>query len=392
VGQALREGLRTRGNVVAFVAKLRAGEAAFEDEATQGRTRSLAASLNYGFEHSFNEAERKQLALLHLFHAFVQVAAMQQVAGIPPEGASRLLDRAAEVGLLKAHGGGGYSIHPALPWFFRGLFEQHSAESRERALRAYVEVIASLGDSYHNLYMGGNRTVINALRAEEPNLPHARALARQRGCWTDVMRAMQGLRPLYYYTGRTTEWARLVEEIAPEFVDLAGGPSPGQEEHWHIFSGYLVEVERVARRWDEAERLQRRIVEWNRSRVRGEDHGSIRALIASLHDLGEIQRALVRPQCAELYLECFDLALQIGDRPGAAVAALKLGHSYVSVPALRSLDEAERWYQKSLELIPDGDHLNRAASLGELGSVANQAIRAGARSKQTNTRTLAVLK
>jgi hypothetical protein len=93
-----------------------------------------------------------------------------------------------------------------------------------------------------------------------------------------------------------------------------------------------------------------------------------------------------------LYLECFDLALQIGDRPGAAVAALKLGHSYVSVPALRSLDEAERWYQKSLELIPDGDHLNRAASLGELGSVANQAIRAGARSKQTKTRTLAVLK
>lgn len=57
VGQALRDALRTREQVEGFVARLRAGEAVFQDEATQGRTRSLAASLNYGFEHAFNEAE-----------------------------------------------------------------------------------------------------------------------------------------------------------------------------------------------------------------------------------------------------------------------------------------------------------------------------------------------
>jgi hypothetical protein len=43
VGQALRTRLRTREQIKGFVAKLRAGEAVFEDEASEGRTRSLAA-------------------------------------------------------------------------------------------------------------------------------------------------------------------------------------------------------------------------------------------------------------------------------------------------------------------------------------------------------------
>src|ERR1017187_5566006 len=87
VGQALRDGLHTREHVEEFVARLRAGEPVFEDEATQGRTRSLAASLNYGFDHAFNEAERKQLALLHLFQGFIQVGTLMEVAGVTPEAA-----------------------------------------------------------------------------------------------------------------------------------------------------------------------------------------------------------------------------------------------------------------------------------------------------------------
>ncbi|MEO8497669.1 MAG: CHAT domain-containing protein, partial [Planctomycetota bacterium] len=53
VGQALRDGLKTRDQITAFVDQLRAGEAAFDDEASEGRTRSLGASLSYGFEHAF---------------------------------------------------------------------------------------------------------------------------------------------------------------------------------------------------------------------------------------------------------------------------------------------------------------------------------------------------
>src|SRR5712691_9520266 len=77
VGQALRDGIRTREQVEAFVARLRAGEAAFQDEAEEGRTQSLGASLRYGFEHAFSEAERRQLAVLHLFQGFVDVDALE---------------------------------------------------------------------------------------------------------------------------------------------------------------------------------------------------------------------------------------------------------------------------------------------------------------------------
>jgi len=160
VGQALRHGLRTRAQVEAFVARLRSGEAVFEDEATQGRTRSLAASLNYGFEHAFNEEERRQVSLLHLFHGFVQAATFQHIAGVTREDGILLLDRAAEVGLLTAYGSGNYSIHPALPWFFRGLFEQQDPGARERSLRLYVEEMASLGNYYHGRYEGANRDVM----------------------------------------------------------------------------------------------------------------------------------------------------------------------------------------------------------------------------------------
>ena len=44
---------------------------------------------------------------------------LPEVRGLTREAGIALLDRAAEIGLLTAHGGGYYAIHPALPWYFR---------------------------------------------------------------------------------------------------------------------------------------------------------------------------------------------------------------------------------------------------------------------------------
>jgi hypothetical protein len=147
VGQALRDGRTTREQIEAFVDQLRAGEGAFEDEKSEGRSKSLGASLSYGFEHAFGEAERKQLALLHFFQGFVNVDVLRvmgdpkmdwclpEVRGLTREDAIALLDRAAEVGLLTPHGGGFYTIHPALPWYFKSLFEQHYAPTPSPHMR-----------------------------------------------------------------------------------------------------------------------------------------------------------------------------------------------------------------------------------------------------------------
>ncbi|MCP5120641.1 MAG: hypothetical protein GY953_58350, partial [bacterium] len=67
VGQVLREGLTSRGQIKGFVENLKAGEADFEDEQEEGRSKSLGASLSYGFETAFDETERRRLALLYPF-------------------------------------------------------------------------------------------------------------------------------------------------------------------------------------------------------------------------------------------------------------------------------------------------------------------------------------
>lgn len=158
VGQALREGWTTQEQIESFVERLRYGEAEFKDEVSEGRSKSLGASLSYGFEHAFSEEEHRQLALLHFFQGFVNVDVLRimsnpefdwclsEMWGLTRETDITLLNRAAEIGLLTAIGGGYYVIHPALPWFFRSLFDKYYASAAGdgqelRAVRAFVEAM-----------------------------------------------------------------------------------------------------------------------------------------------------------------------------------------------------------------------------------------------------------
>ncbi|MFT4555377.1 MAG: tetratricopeptide (TPR) repeat protein [Planctomycetaceae bacterium] len=456
VGQTLRDGLKTREQITTFVDKLRAGEAAFDDEASEGRTRSLGASLSYGFENAFTADQRRSLALLHLFQGFVDVAVLQMmgesetdwcldaVRGLTRNEGMGLLDRAADVGLLTAaHGVGYYTIHPALPWFFKSLFDEYFLASRaasapgssegvtddesagsppplaEDATLAFVEAIGELGNYYHNQYGAGNRDVIGALSAEEANLLHARRLARTHRWWGSVIGAMQGLRNLYGQTGRRAEWRRLVDEIVPDFVDPAtDGPLPGREDVWSLVTQYRVGLARESRHWDEAERLQRVQVDWDRRRAdeviaavetrrvsegsaaRAEisladasgfllrlqatargldrvDRNTIRTYQVSLHELGQIQRERQQPECVAAYEESLAVAEAIDDRAGAASCAFNLGHSYwgIYVPAIRDLAKAEQWYRRSLELRDEQDRQSRGGCLAQIGALAIERFR-----------------
>ncbi|NQT87972.1 tetratricopeptide repeat protein, partial [bacterium] len=394
VGQALRDGLKEKEQIKAYVQALRAGQAKFDDEESEGRSRSLGASLGYGFGTAFTESERKQLALLHLFQGFVDVDALKfmgnpeaewhlpEVFGLTREAGMALLDRAAEIGLLDAHGGGYYAIHPALPWYFRSLFEEHYADRGDAATRAFVEAMGQLGNYYHHEYSQGNRNVIAALTAEEANLLHARRLARANGWWDCILGPMQGLRQLYHHMGRRAEWARLVDEIVPDFVDPDTDRSlPGREDHWPLVTEYRVFQARGARQWPEAERLQRLKGNWCRDlaaealalppdRLNGITRVRILTLANSIHELGQIQREQGDAQCVESYREALSLYKRIGDQAVEAVCAFNLGHAYMQIPALCDLDEAERGYQRSLDLRDERDGLGRGKCLGQLGMVA----------------------
>ena len=416
VGQALRDGLTSSEQIGAFVDRLRRGEAAFEDEASEGRSSSLGASLSYGFEHAFTKAERKQLALLHLFQDFVDVDVLRvmgrpdadwslpEVRGLTREEGMALLDRAAEVGLLTAHGGGYYAIHPALPWFFKTLFDhyysQQPTRDTQKPLRAFVGAVGELGNYYHRQYNEGNREVIAALTAEEPNLLHARQLARTHGWWGRVTGTMQGLSSLYEHTGRRTEWSRLLGEIVPDFVDPAtDGPLPGREDGWSVVTEYRARLAREARQWTEAERLQRINVEWARQRAASAlasppkeldaaGRHAIQTVAAALGGLAHILREQAKRECVSIYEEDYDLSNRIGSKPDAAVAAFNLGHVYKDIPAVRDLEQAERWYRSSLDMYEEHERLDRAQCLGQLGNVAVQRFREARDSRQPDKEVL----
>ena len=154
---------------------------------------------------------------------------LEVVRGLTREQGISLLDRAAEVGLLSTHGGGYYTIHPALPWYFRDLFERHhpaASGDADRDSHAFVEAIGGFGDYYLNQYIEGNREVLYALAAEEDNLLAAWRLAHDHGWWHRVISAMPGLQMLYWDTGRRAAGRRVGKAIVAEVVDPPSGRPP----------------------------------------------------------------------------------------------------------------------------------------------------------------------
>ncbi len=403
VGQALREDVTTSEQVEAFVARLRAGEAELEpgEDESLGRTRSLAASLSYGFARAFTGPERSRLAVLHLFRDTVNTDALRfmgdpqfarddtvpELAGLTRDSWIALMDRAASIGLLEPLGGGYYQVHPALPWYFTALFTTAygppGSPAAERATRRYATAIGDLGDYYHvQAERGGAAQVLGTLRAEEANLRHAFGLARAAGLWHAAVGCLQGLQTLHARTGRDGEWVKLVDAVTPDVTDPAtGGPLPGRENQWNIITSYRVRLAMTARDWPAATSLQDALIAWNRDRAAGAlaappddltplQRGLIRSLAVFLEYLGHILREQGNPGCLPPFQEALELYQRIGDHFAEANLAVSLGTAYLSVPDLRDLDQAEQWYRHSLRLRDDGDRIGRAACLGQLGAVA----------------------
>jgi tetratricopeptide (TPR) repeat protein len=399
--QALRDHHTTPAAIEEFVTQLRTGAAQVTDDATQGREVSLAASLDYGFTHAFTEQERATLALLALFQGFIDTDALvamgnpqllggpvPAVTGLTRETGIALLDRAAEVGLLTAHGSGYYDVHPAIPIHLQRLFTHHygppNSPTALQAIRAWTEATSALGSYYVGQYEAGHTQIAEALAAEEANLLHTRRLALQHG-WLDlVIGSMQGLRVLYRRTGRAIEWRRLVDDLIPVFTDLATNrPRPGLEEEWALLTGYRVVIARDARDWDIAQQLQNAVIAWARERaatalatppnqLTDRQRIQIRNLAVDLEQLGHLLHEQGDPGCIQHYREAIQLAQSIGDQQEEAVVAFNLGHAYKDIPALRDLDQAQHWYQRARDLFAEHNTFNRAGAIAQLGNVAHE--------------------
>ncbi len=321
-----------------------------------------------------------------------------------------LLSRAAEIGLLIAHNRHVLEIHPALSWFFANLFDRHfplesarpprsvdgrtPSDARACAARSFVEVMGPLGAHLSIQLDKGDDAVGRAMAAEEGNLLRAVDLARTQGWRDSIISPMLGLQALYRYTERHGEWARLVQAAVPDFVDPGtDGPLPGRDAEWSFVTSWRVGLARAERRWEEAERLQRLLVERERTRCapalaappgimnrqRFQDVGN---LAAAESELGSILWERDNPDCVAVFERARELSNRIGDINGVARAAFNLGHAYLSVSSIRNLDRASQLYRRAFEVADERNRFLRAACLGQLGSVAlerlKEAIGAGA--------------
>jgi len=424
VGQALTLGKTNRKQISDFIDQIRAGEIDIDDVDSEKRDKSLAASLRYGFEHAFTEEEQKILAILHLFQGVVSTISLaflgyeknenqiKELAGLTSEKAEILLQRASDVGLLTNLGGGYFAIHPALPWFFRGLFTKFYPDS-ETALTdtstardarfAYVSAIGGLGSFYFDKIEDGERNWISLLALEEFNLRHARSLALTQGWRDHVTGTMQGLNQLYNLTGRMREWEPLVMEIIPVFVDPENDRSlPDCENSWALVTEYRVKLAIRNKKFREAAQLQKILLNWCRSKaepmliIRKEaltedQRFTLKQYAVSLQDLGLIQDELEEHECADSFREALRINTLLGNIISAANDAHNLGNVYTGNTQLRDLDKAEGYYQQSLNLRPQNDTTGKAICAGSLGRVAMARFFDAHRQKRSKSELLMLL-
>jgi tetratricopeptide (TPR) repeat protein len=402
VGHALRNNLATCKQIEDFVKQLQVGHTTLETDQDKalGRSASLTASLDYGFAHAFTQAESGQLAVLHLFRHIVRADAVvgmgaennphriPQLTGLAHETAISLLDRAADIGLLTPLGGVFYLIHPALPWYFSTLFthtyglpDQPSAIT---AIHAYTHTYAELGRYYLNQYDSGRFQIIPTLVAEEANLLHALELAHTHQLWDDAVGASAGLYHLYKQQGRTSEWARIVDQLTHDLIDPATNqPLPGREEHFGFVTDYRIKMALDARDWPTATHLQQLLT----TRIRHDADAvlsvpsdqldnnalsALRSLAVCIEMLGEILQQQGDPRCVHYYQEAVDLYRRIGAVHEQAVVEVKIGTAHLRVPDLRDLDLAQRHYQCALDLYEEQDYIGRAEAIGQLAGVHYQ--------------------
>jgi tetratricopeptide (TPR) repeat protein len=73
--------------------------------------------------------------------------------------------------------------------------------------------------------------------------------------------------------------------------------------------------------------------------------------------------------CLAVYEQALKIAEKIGDRSGASICAISLGHAFMEIPALRDLSKAEEWYRRSLDLLPANDRMGQGQRMHQLGMV-----------------------
>lgn len=272
----------------------------------------------------------------------------------------RMLDVAAEVGLLRRVGKGYYTVHPALPWFFYDLLREALPGHLDWLEKTFSKVYGGYGDYLSDMFQTNAQIAMSLLSAEEGNLIYSLQLARRHELWDNVQGILYGLRTLFVTHGRWVEWERLIDEIESEVTDTNGEPLSNREDLWLSLLGHHSEVAQYHRDFDKVERIQLL------GKAHFESHGDDRNLAAALHQLGTIaQERRQFDEAERWYRQSLAIEERIGNEHGQAQTLHQLG---IIAQERRQFDEAESLYKQSLAIKERiGNEHGQAASLYQLG-------------------------
>jgi tetratricopeptide (TPR) repeat protein len=383
VTQALRKRLRYREEISQFVSQLESGAAQFQDDASQGRTRSLTASLSYGLANAFTPEARKIVSLLHFFQGLVNVKvfallgegihAIPEIVGLTSENLESIFNTASEIGLLEPVNAGIYRIHPVVPWFLKRDFDAFFAGRETACKRAFCVSVGMAGIQLSQQFFASKQGADIALLLEESNLRYALKLSLELEFWLGVMTLMHGLEDVYTTLRRNpAEWQRIVHEVTAIVTDPASDRSkPGREFGWRAVTEYRMRMARAANRYDEAQRLAELLVAYHREMAEPhlaatsnprEGREEIHNLSTALESLGTYMAHQHSDNCLPPIVEALQLAIKVDDRRQAASCAQSIGWVYREVPQLCDYDQSLAFFMRAYELVPDDD----AALLGKI--------------------------
>jgi tetratricopeptide (TPR) repeat protein len=380
------------------------GEPTRRIDEESGRTDSLAACVDYSFEH-LTPRSRRALPAICLFHGVADVRVLAIFSSLPdtphrfacvgderstqaPDNAAdagagatferawtQALDDAARIGLLTKLGRGMYRVHPGLPGYLAAHWHREEPDdyARERAaatrtlLRAHAEFAKSLAAQLRGREAGFAFAVIHH---EQRTFGRLLRFALDHGLWDDARAVAQPLLTYLDASGLPDEARRWVDlgRVATEDPD---GSPPALDSSagalWLMLVDSQVKGYIQSQRHDDADHWLRKIHEMllrqPESRKRQKD---LRILY---HELARVAQNRRRWDEAEgWYKRSLAMSEELGDRRGTADVYHQLG---IIAHEHGSLDDAKSWYAKSLAIREKlGDRPAMADSFHELGMVA----------------------
>jgi tetratricopeptide (TPR) repeat protein len=403
----------TEASVESYVQDLKHGVTQLSDGAESDRSRSLTASLNYGFERVFDAKAMKVLSLLSLFRTYVNSFTVllmcrpitdKKAAGMPDHDLSWtipglqdetqasievVLDKAVELGVLRKSEDHNYWLHPAIHLHLQPFFESSypTPEQRAAAGRAYAEAQGWHGIQFTRILQKGARAkVVEALTKEADNIEQALFAGHANGWKQAEVGILHGLNALLVHQGRFEQWRVLLSEVWEDFIDPDLKPLPGCELWWSFVIDHRLRIALEDRDVETGEPIallikaheEKQTADIPRKpgfRYNEAQRRALNDLAIATGRLADVLRQKEDAKCVTLNEEAISLYELIGEKTAIAIRELNLGHCFKNVPSIRDLEAAERHYRLAIDNYPENDALARSQAVAQISMTWLDAIR-----------------